>query len=190
MAMARPRPDYFAGGFYHFYNRGAHKVSIVREPANYLFILGKMRLYSRRFDLTLIAYCLMSNHFHFLIRQNGEKPAGLLPQHVFNSYSKAYNKRYDHSGTLFEDHYKVKVVEDRGYLLQLCRYIHGNPVKDGFVADPADWPYSNYLEFVGERAGSLFDAEFVRVNFGSAARYREFVLAGLGEKGASHFLDD
>ncbi len=177
--MSQKRPDYFPGGFYHIYNRGAHQVSIVRGPANFLFILRKLKLYSRQFDLTLIAYCLMYNHYHFLIRQNGTHPAGLLPQRVFNSYTKAYNKRYGHSGTLFEDNYKVKPIQTTSHLLHLCRYIHINPVKDGFVADPADWPYSNYLEFVGQRPGSLYDPEFVRINFGSPASYRDFVFADL-----------
>ncbi len=177
--MPQKRPDYFPGGYYHIYNRGAHKVSIIRQAANFLFILNKMKQYSRQFDLTLIAYCLMYNHYHFLIRQNGAYPAGLLPQRVFNSYSKAYNKRYEHSGTLFEGNYKVKPVQTTPHLLHLCRYIHGNPVKDGLTADPADWPYSNYLEFIGERNGTLYDPEFVTVNFGTAAAYKDFVYADL-----------
>lgn len=91
----------------------------------------------------------MPNHFHFLIRQESNASAGQLSQRVFNSYSKAYNKRYQHSGTLFEGPYRVKPVVDSSHLLQLCRYIHANPVKHGFVETPEDWPYSNYLEWVG-----------------------------------------
>jgi putative transposase len=173
------RPAYIPGQFYHIYNRGAHQVPIFKEPDNYLFVLRKIKHYTLEFSLTLIAYCLMSNHYHFLIRQNGEHPAGLLPQRVFNSYSKAYNKRYGHSGTLFEGNYKVKPVLETSHLLHLCRYIHGNPVKDGFVADPADWPYSNYLEWIGQRDGTLYDADFVRQHFSSPTDYRAFVFADL-----------
>lgn len=121
----------------------------------------------------------MPNHYHLLVRQDGEQQAGLLPRYVFNSYSKAYNKRYEHSGTLFEGNYKVKPILQSKHLLHLCRYIHGNPVKAGLVADPADWDYSNYLEWIGERDGSLFDPEFVRVNFTSLALYRDFVIHDL-----------
>ncbi len=173
------RPEYLPGQYYHFYNRGAHRVSIFREPTNYLFVIGRIKKYSAQFHLTMIAYCLMPNHFHFLIRQDGEKAAGLLPQHVFNSYSKAYNKRYQHSGTLFEGNYKVKPVLETSHLLHLCRYIHGNPVKDGMVADPGDWPYSNYLDWIGQRAGKLYDLEFVQANFSSLAAYRTFVFDDL-----------
>ena len=62
---------------------------------------------------------------------------------------------YQHSGTLFEDKYKVKLVQTEFHLLHLCRYIHGNPVKDGLVAEPANWQYSNYLEWLGARNETL-----------------------------------
>jgi putative transposase len=106
--MPQKRPGYYSGGVYHIYNR----VSIFREPDNYLFVLRKTKRYLQELHLTLLTYCLMPNHFHFLIRQNGELPAGMLSQRVFNSYSKAYNKRYQHSGTLFEGPYRVKVVTE------------------------------------------------------------------------------
>lgn len=82
----------------------------------------------------MIAYCLMPNHYHFLVRQEGEYPGGLLPQRIFNGYTKAYNKLYEHSGTLFERRYQVKQVESESHLLHLCRYIHANPIRDGRLA--------------------------------------------------------
>jgi len=162
--MPAKRPDYLPGHFYHIYNRGAHRVSIFREEENYLFVLRKMKAYCRALSLVPIAYCLLPNHYHWLIRQDGEHPAGLLPQRVFNSYTKAYNKRYDHSGTLFEGNYRVRPVDREGYLLHLCRYIHANPVIHDLVDGVADWPYSNYLEWTGEREGTLVDRDFVRAH--------------------------
>jgi REP element-mobilizing transposase RayT len=134
-----------------------------------------MKRYSRQFRLTVIAYCLLPNHYHFLVRQDGEARAGLLPQRVFNSYTKAYNRRYGHSGTLFEDNYKVKHVKDKAHLLNLCRYIHANPVLHGIVAQVEAWPYSNYLEWVGERDGTLVDREFITTYFATPEAYREYV---------------
>lgn len=192
--MPQKRPEYLPGHYYHFYNRGAHKVSIFREPDNYLFVLQKMRKYVAEFKLTMIAYCLMPNHYHFLTRQDAKHAAGLLPQRVFNSYSKAYNKRYGHSGTLFEDNYKVKPIQTSSYLLHLCRYIHGNPVKDGLVDNPADWPYSNYLDWIGERNGALIDRDFIQSQFGNAQEYKKFLFQYLQSRdlpdGVQTFLDD
>ncbi|MBS1250270.1 MAG: hypothetical protein MAG431_01863 [Chloroflexi bacterium] len=177
--MPQPRPPYLPGHYYHFYNRGAHGVSIFREPENYVFVLRKMKLYARKYQLMVIAYVLMPNHYHFLVQQMGKHLARFLPQYVFNSYSQVYNNHYNHSGTLFEGSYKVKPVQKETYLLHLCRYIHGNPVKDGLVADPADWPYSNYLEWIGERDGSLFDPDFMNDYFASPNDYRDFVFDDL-----------
>jgi putative transposase len=164
------------GMVYHIYNRGVHKVTIFREEANYLFVLAKIKKYCAENQLSLIAYCLMPNHYHFLLRQDGNEAAGNLPQSVFNSYTKAYNKRYEHSGTLFQGRFRAKAIQTRNHLLHLCRYIHGNPVKDGLVVDPADWPYSNYLEWIGERDGTLVDREFIQSQFDNAGEYRKFLF--------------
>ena len=168
--------QWLPGNYYHIYSRGARQRGIFREDANYLFVLEKMGKYCQTFDLTPIAYCLMPTHYHFLIRQDGENPAGLLPQRIFNSYTKAYNKRYQESGTLFEHRYQVKHVTDEKYLLHLCRYIHANPVKDGIVTGLDDWSYSNYPEWIGARDGKLFDREFVETYVETPEDYSTFVL--------------
>jgi len=176
MSTTRPRrPAYLPGHYYHIFNRGASRLSIFRQPENYVFVIRKIKLYCRELNLTPIAYCLMPNHYHFLIRQEGEQTAGLLPQRVFNSYAKAYNKRFDHSGTLFEGPYQVVHIEDEPHLLHLCRYIHANPVKDGLVTQLEDWPYSNYLEWMGLRSGTLVDREFVQSHFPKLEMYKTFV---------------
>ena len=164
------------GSYYHIYNRGARGKSIFREKTNYLFVLNKMRHYSKVLNLTFISYSLMPTHYHFCLRQEGDKPAGLLPQRVFNSYTKAYNKRYQQSGTLFEGRYHAKYIDTDRYLLHLCRYIHANPVKDGLVGGLDDWDYSNYHEWVGTRQGKLFDPDFVSSYFDTPQDYKNFVL--------------
>jgi len=167
--------QWLPGHFYHLYNRGARQLTIFREPTNYEFVLRRVKKYLLQYDLTVIAYCLLPNHFHFLVRQNSDNPAGLLVQHTFNSYSKAYNKRYEHSGTLFERRYQAIPILDNGYLLHLCRYIHANPVFHGIAPSVEEWPYSNYLEWVGLREGTIIDHTFVDEHFDSARSYAEFV---------------
>jgi REP element-mobilizing transposase RayT len=164
------------GMYYHIYNRGISKSPIFREEGNYLFVIGKMKEVCRENQLSMIAYCLEPNHYHFSVRQDGEHPAGNLSQFVFNSYTKAYNKKYEHSGTLFEGRFRAKAIQTSSHLLHLCRYIHGNPVKDGLVANPADWPYSNYLDWIGERKGTLVNHEFIKEQFGSAEEYKKFLF--------------
>jgi len=163
------------GHYYHLYNRGARQLTIFQEKANYIFILERMKRYLLEFDLSIIAYCLMPNHYHFLVQQNGNYDAGLLPQRIFNSYAKAFNKRYDHSGTIFEGRYKAKHVNNDQYLRHLCRYIHANPVKDDMVEYLEEWPYSSYLDWIGLRQGNLVDRAFISDMFPDIAKYEEFV---------------
>jgi len=182
------------GMYYHIYNRGVSKVTIFHEETNFLFTIRKTKKYCQANNISMIAYCLMPNHYHFLVRQDGEEPAGNLPQFVFNSYTKAYNKKYETSGTLFEGRFRAKVIQTKSHLLHLCRYIHGNPVKDGLVADPADWTYSNYLDWIGERDGKLVDRDFIENQFGNAEEYKNFLFEYLKSRQLPHdvkmFLND
>lgn len=61
------------------------------------------------------------------------------------------------------------------YLIHLCRYIHQNPVKASLVTRPENWPYSNYLDWVGKRNGTLIDRSLVKEYFASAEEYQNFV---------------
>lgn len=195
--MPYARKDLLAwepGKYYHIYNRGVSKSTLFHAPTNYLFVIEKLQKYRKANHVTVIAYCLLPTHYHFLLRQDGAEPAGNVPQSVFNSYSKAYNLKYEHSGTLFERRFNAKPVQTESYLLRLCRYIHSNPVKDGLVDNPAGWPWSNYLEWIGERNGSLVDREFIQEHFENTQDYKHFLFDYLKSRQlpdeVKKFLDD
>lgn len=173
--MPQRQVKFAPGEYYHIYNRGSGRHPIFREATNYQLVLKRLKESTDELSVAVIAYCLMPNHYHFLLRQDGLHAAGLVPQRVFNSYTKAFNKRYNRTGTLFEGRFKAIHIDREGYLLHLCRYIHANPVKDGMVTRLEDWPYSNYHEWVGTRHGSLVDMEFVSANFPQPELYRQFV---------------
>ncbi len=174
--MTNRRPEFLPGFYYHIYNRGAHKQEIFKEHSNYLYTIQNIKKYSKDLKISIVAYCLMPNHYHLLVRQDGDFPAGLLPKRVFNSYTKAYNQSYSYSGTLFENSYRVKMIEDDSYLAYLCKYIHMNPMKAGLVTTPEDWEYSNYREFLKLRTGTLFDEGFFHEYFLNGKEYRDFVM--------------
>ncbi len=75
---------------------------------------------------------------------------------------------YARTGTLFEGRFRSIAVQDYWYLLRLCRHIHRNPVEARLVRDRANWAFSNYREWVGERKSNLVDMEFVHENFTDA----------------------
>jgi putative transposase len=124
----------------------------------------------------VIAYCLISNHYHFILRQNAQAKISDFMQAVFYNYSISFNQIHGHSGTLFEGPFRAILIEKNEYLLHLCRYIHRNPLEAGMVVKPEQWQYSNYAEFVGKRKGTLVDHEFVKMNFGSDSAYEDFVM--------------
>jgi putative transposase len=186
--------------YYHIYNRGNNRERIFFEPDNYVYFLKKIKEYLVPIADVLV-YCLMPTHYHIVARvretqtsefsENSEvwgasqisglskpkpSPISTAMMKLSVSYTKAINKRFQRVGVLFQGQFQAKPVLTSEYLLNLCRYIHGNPVKDGIVADITQWPYSNYLEWIGERDGKLFDKTFIQDNFDTPEEYRKFVL--------------
>ena len=155
--MPRRETPFVPGHFYHLYNRGNNRQAVFFESANYRYFLRGVHHYLTPV-LDILAYCLMPTHYHLLVRVRDPETSEVLEtsevslrvsramQRLGISYTKAINKRFDRVGALFQGAFQAKVVTSDAHLRHLCVYIHANPVKDGLVADPADWPYSNYLE--------------------------------------------
>jgi REP element-mobilizing transposase RayT len=166
---------------YHIYNRGNNRERIFFEPDNYLFFLKKLKEYLVPV-MDILVYCLMPTHYHIVgrVRQTSEvlkaSDVSTAMMKLSVSYTKAINKRFQRVGVLFQGQFQAKSILTSSYLLNLCRYIHGNLVKDGLVADISQWQYSNYLEWIGERDGKLVDKAFVQDNFDTPDEYCKFVL--------------
>ncbi len=174
--MARRKILFLPNNYYHVYNRGARKTIIFRNDRDYVFLLKLVKEQAKKCDVTVIAYCLMDNHYHFILRQNGDAEISQFMQAIFNVYTKAFNDKYKQSGTLFEGPFKAIHVDRNEYLLHLCRYIHRNPLEASMVVKPEQWHYSNYAEFIGKRRGGLVDNDFVKINFGTSDAYEDFVM--------------
>ena len=139
------------GVVYHIYNRGNNGEDIFIEARNYDYF---MRLYDKYITpvAATYAYCLLRNHFHLMVRINdcqSSKDWQSLPpwrafSNLFSTYSKAINKAYQRSGSLFEKPFKRKPVTSDRYFKTLVAYIHQNPQKHGLIADFRNWPYSSY----------------------------------------------
>ena len=178
-----------AGEYYHIYNRGNNRQRIFFARENYLFFLRRVREYlmdqtsevpetSDVFHAsgTIVAYCLMPNHFHLLLAPCDDALSRRM-QRLLISYTKAMNERYQRTGSLFEGQFQAARVDNDEYLLHLSRYIHLNPVLAGLVLRPQDWEFSSYREFIGVRSGTLPCPELVLAQLGGPADYRAFVEA-------------
>ena len=104
------------------------------------------------------------------------KAVSLAMQKFGISYTKAINKRFSRVGALFQGQFQGNPIQNYNHLLDLCVYIHANPVKDGLVALPEDWEFSNYLEWMNLREGTLVNREFIEDNFGTPEEYKKLVM--------------
>lgn len=170
--MPSPAPLQY-GLYYHIFNRGTNGESVFIENRNYPFFMQRYAKYVEPVAFTY-AYCLLKNHFHFLVRiktpqeqQETLKASGtsriskgvLNPSrqfgHLFNAYAKAFNKLYGRTGSLFEHPFHRVEVKTEAHFQNLVAYIHRNPQKHGFVDDFRAWPHSSYHALESQRPTPL-----------------------------------
>jgi len=108
------------GSYYHVFNRGINRNKIFINESDYLRALGLIGYYVRKYNISIIAYCLMPNHYHFLLRQDREEGLPLMVRDAFNAYAQYFNRRMERQGSLFEGRFKAIWIEDESYLLHLC----------------------------------------------------------------------
>lgn len=141
--MARPLRIQFAGAVYHVTSRGDRREPIYRNDDDRGLHLGLIGQAMERFDARMLAYCLMGNHYH-LVLQTLQPNLSRLMRHINGVYTQAYNHRHGLVGHLFQGRYKAILVDSDAYLLAVCRYVEGNPVAAGLVAQPAQWRWSSH----------------------------------------------
>ncbi len=183
--MPRRSVTFSPGCYYHLYNRGNNRQDIFFERENYLYFLQQFRHYLLGETLQVLAYCLMPNHYHFLVCLRSQDLSKQM--HAFSlSYTKAINCRYERCGSLFQGRFRaIHVNSDslserlrQRYLLHLSRYIHLNPVEAGLVQRPEEWEFSSYLEYADLRQGTLPKPDQIRQEIGTAKDYQVFVTGG------------
>lgn len=156
--------DFFPENFYHIYNRGNNRERIFFKDENYRFFLQKFDDYLRNF-LDIYAFCLMPNHFHFLVKlktdlpgfenlegvKNHRNPVSQGFSNLFNSYSEAINKQEQRTGSLFQKNFKKKLIKDESSLLRIICYIHRNPVHHNYTDDFENYKWSSYKILVSDK---------------------------------------
>ena len=166
---------YEKNSFYHIYNRGCNREPIFLCENDYDLLISKIKETISKSGINIIAYCLMPNHYHFLVQQLTDEPVSSWTKFLFNSYVQIINNRENRKGTLFEGKVQSRVISNNKYLIHIIQYIHYNPVAAKLVESPEDWKYSNYLEFIGKRKSSLFDEKFFFEHFQSFEEYENLM---------------
>ncbi len=184
--MGRARRLTFPGAFYHVMTRGNCDQELYRKRLDFFAFTDCLGEASKRYGLGVHNFCLMTNHYHLVV----ETPHGNLSEamHWLNSsYARAFNRKHDQRGHLFQSRYKALIVDADAYLTWLSRYIHLNPVRAGMVPEPLEYPWSSYRSFVDRaRTPEWLQTGFILRQFGrtrgtAQAAYRRFVEGASGK---------
>ncbi len=164
--------------------RGINRQNIFEDKEDRYKFLEILKNCKELSSFELLAFCLMSNHVHLLIRIVGE-PLDLVIKRIGSRYVQWYNKKYDRIGHLFQDRFRSENVEDDQYLLTVFRYIQQNPMKAGLEEEPGTYPWNSYLAY-REGCGSITDTEMITGMFSS----RESLIRFMKEPCTDRVMDD
>jgi len=148
--MSRPIRIEFPGAYYHVMNRGRRSEEIFYDMADYITFLELLIKAINLWNVNIISYTLMPNHYHLLIHT----PSGNLSRfmrHVNGVYTQRFNKNHETEGQLFKGRYKSILVERDSYLLQLVKYIHKNSVRAKLVSDINEFRWCSHHAYLSDK---------------------------------------
>lgn len=179
--------------YYHVYNIGVENRDIFLDKGDYETFLYYLHVYTlpweeviRRYpsvpprlmaknlnnNILVIAYCLMPNHFHLLVKQKTPSVLPKLMKQLVNGYTTYFNGKHKRAGSLFRGRYKSVVVESEYLLLQMVRFVHLNPSQAELCDEPGEYGWSSYNnpvytnELIG-RFGSIDEWERFHLDLAS-----------------------
>jgi len=190
----RDYKEFAKGEIYHVYNRGVGKMNIFKDEEDFKVFLFRLKenlfpeltkignlpksAYRRKIlppnSFHLIAYCLMPNHFHLLIKQNSEIPISTLILKLCSGFSKYFNKKHNRVGSLFQDKFKAVRIYRNEQLLWTSFYIHENPLKAGLTNDLSSYKWNSYLDYTGSQNNNLCKKEIILSQFNSLTAYLNY----------------
>ena len=156
--MSRQPREASKMGLYHVMVRGAGRQILFEDENDYKRYIVKVTETKNAMDAELIAYCLMNNHVHLLIKTDDVKTLSSIMRKIGTSYANYYNKKYDHAGSVFQGRYHSEPINDEGYLLTCVRYIHNNPAKAN-LGSREEYPWSSYQDYI--MSGGIADTELI-----------------------------
>ena len=167
------------GKYYHIYNRGINGSKLFYEDENYNYFLKLYNIHITPVAETF-AYCLMKNHFHFLVRIKEESEITNNPpkqphqyfSNLFNAYTKAINKKYNRTSSLFQRAFKRKLIDNELYLKNVILYINTNPLHHKISENYTNYKWSSYSEFISN-AETIINKEQVARWFNDVQNFKE-----------------
>ncbi len=153
--MPRKARDFVEGGIYHVFNRGNNRRTLFEEKVDFDCFKATLHEGQKRENVKIFHYCLMNNHFHFLIKGEERESVPKFMHWVQLGYARYFKKKHETTGHIFEERYRSPRIAVESYYLQCGRYIERNPVSAKMVVDAEDYPYSSAGYYVSGNRDSL-----------------------------------
>lgn len=185
--MPRDKRLQIVGGIYHVISRGIERRDIFIDDKDRNEFLIRIEILLEKSDAQCLAWVLMNNHFHLLIRTGKESLSNLMRK-LLTGYAVFFNRKHNRHGYLYQNRYKSVLCQEDIYLQELVRYIHLNPLRAGAVRSMREldkYPWSGHSVLVGERRNKWQEIKEVLLLFGDTEKiainsYKEFMRAGIG----------
>jgi len=154
--MPRKPRLFVPGASYHVYCRVARGEDVFSDSREAKAFVQTLRDVKRRDGFLVLAWCLMSNHYHLML-QTGSVPLWRTMARLQGIVARAHNRRHDYHGRLWQARYKARIVDSNQYFWQVVAYVHLNPVAAGLVEDPSDYELSGHRDVIGQAGLGLVD---------------------------------
>ena len=187
-AMGRYLREAPPGGSFHLVTRGNRRQMVYVDDIDRSWFLALLTTVVERYEWRLLAYCLMTNHYHLTVRTpKATLSAGM--QQLNGVYAQRFNWRHGFEGHLFERPFRSNLAKTDAALREFTRYTVLNPVRAGMTRKPGEWPWSSYRAAAGHVAApgfldrSLLYDLFDEPGRSGQAAFVEFVAEGIGASG-------
>lgn len=153
--MPRTARSIRAGICYHVLNRGNARATVFHDAMDYGDFTALAREATQRTPLDVFGYCLMPNHFHFVVRPYHDDGLAKWMHWLATTHAHRYRRRYAHVGHIWQGRFKAFPVKDDGHLLTVIRYVERNALRAGLVNSAEKWPWSSLSERLSGLASPL-----------------------------------
>lgn len=166
---------------HHILNRSNNKEIIFSEEEDYKFFLRQVKKYKEKFEVKIYHYCIMPNHYHFLLEPPSPESLAKFMHALMLVYAQYIKRKDGRIGHIWQERYKSSVIEKEDYLIQCAYYIEDNPRRAGIVKDLKDWFWSSYQFYAFGKLDSIVnvDPEYLKLGFTLEERqknYRKFIM--------------
>jgi putative transposase len=164
-------------GCYHVINRGNARGDVFLKGPDYEAFQELVRQSKVEFQIKIFAYCLMPNHFHFVVGFPCARKFSKWMQWLMTSHVRRYHKHYGGSGHVWQGRFKSFLIQSDEHLLTVLRYVDANPLRARLADSATAWAWSSCAERVGDTPSDFLNDPPVKL----PSNWREWVERSFGE---------